>query len=281
MRNRIEEVECGSVREFWQALSPVGGVYDGYTLPVFRGQANSEWLLTPSALRHNALDEYFSSRINDGKNQLRAEYFSLKVFSRFCNDAGLVLPVDLGYLYDNQNQEETQERWAKWEQGQWPPREIHSLIALAQHHGIPTRLLDWTFNPFVASYFSAKEILGKPEAYTSDGKLAVWVTQKYAFEQNGLCCVNVPAAITSNISAQQGFFSLLKYSDEMPCEVDLSNRISAKVWKVTLSWRFAAELMMLCHDLNISAATMFPGYDGAAMAVKEINQVFRFGENNG
>jgi FRG domain len=37
------------------------------------------------------------------------------------------------------------------------PRNDWESLAIAQHHGLPTRFMDWTTNPLVAPYFAARE----------------------------------------------------------------------------------------------------------------------------
>lgn len=278
-------IECDTASELWQKLAPENPLTTGARQFVYRGQVDAKWHLIPSVLRHgpgkpSIVDLTFGAGSNGrGDDQIWAEHRILEQFIEACDRSGLPVPGDsASFRLDWFDQKSQYLDDAMKGRVPWPNEALVDALALAQHHGLPTRLLDWTRRAHVAVYFAAVDVVRSSEFATSRARrLAVWALD---LERPGLMeeleTVRVPGSTSRNIAPQQGLFTLLREKMQRgvaytPLALDeyLQRQFAhdphgCPLWKITAPWSAAPELLERCDENGINGAILFPGYDGAA-----------------
>ena len=156
----VDTVSCRTAVDFLiELLGPDSKYFNAQPYDwIFRGVAKSEYQLIPSALRGGAFSR-FALHTKEWQ-QIKHEWEVVKTFYELANLRGLRLPeasqriLELIQTFDPELKD-----GKGGEEPIWPPSDLLPLCGLAQHYGVPTRLLDWTYDPSIAAYFAASNVM--------------------------------------------------------------------------------------------------------------------------
>lgn len=169
-------------------------------------------------------------------------------------------------------------------------------LALAQHHGLPTRLLDWTYSPFVALHFATHELTGEGcdgvvwcanfsqihshlprnlrKAIEGEGSdvFTAELLDEHVPNWNALDALGdvlmffEPPSIDQRIVNQYSLFSVIS-NPELSVE-DCLARHPESAYRVVIPEHLRWEVRDKLDQANINERVLFPGLDGLSAWLK-------------
>jgi FRG domain-containing protein len=158
-----------------------------------------------------------------------------------------------------------------------PPDDDWHWLALAQHHGFATRLLDWSSNPLVAAFFACKDNVDE------DGAIFAYLGSKYimpqSFKQGSPWDVKDPTIFhpfikNRRVHNQGGSFTIT--SDTRTCFTG-QVRDNERIEKIIIDKAYKRELIFELNFYGINWGTLYPDLDGHS---KLMNWYVEYGEEN-
>lgn len=238
---------------------------------------------------------------DDNGLQLRKELYILLKFLNFADRSGLKVT-------DNYEVRSSINNYINYTPDCWPEEKFIEVMSLAQHYGLPTQVLDWSYDYKSSLYFAVKDILSTPT--NSDG--IIWAFNYKPFDERD---INKYSPIfhqlrfyrpeysrNPNLQAQKGLFTFIIEDINNPSKESLENRIIKEIidrpknsiehwcgdkipriadirisdedilfYKIKIPKNKKPSFLKELYRDGYSEEYLFPGYSGAILAME--NQV--------
>lgn len=176
------------------------------------------------------------------------------------------------------------------------PHDAWELLITAQHHGVPTRLLDWTYSPLVAAFFATRpsangdddravwrldwqtlhKAYGLPplalliqdlESLWGESHLTPWKLFA-ARDAKPFACMIEPPTLDARIAAQAATFTLTS-TTRLPFEKFLEEqKLEHALTRYVIPAANVAKLRDQLDIVGIDERRLFPDLDGVAAAIQ-------------
>lgn len=262
----INEVKISKIDELIRLVNELPNCF------IYRGQANADWQLESSLER--LIGARWSSEI-----ARQFEDFSLSQFqSKF-------------HLYDKENAQ---------------PSSKLAWLSIMQHHGVPTRLLDFTESPYVALYFAMESYVAqsksdfavyafdysailensigyikKLDSKFSETRSSIYEKRDEIFDNivdrfsYNIAWVTEPEQLNARLDRQAGSFLVSGDKGERITDVLNGDLYSnARLLKLRISADLYEGVFALLRKMNLTSKSLYGDLDGLARSIRMQLQIY-------